>query len=109
MNSSKIVPDDAKAEFWAVVTGCLREFHQMKPAVIRRETEKRRNAVEKMTTGELEAFYHSEPFDIACEIAHRPLSLDECLVRYLRIRDEDNGTGISTQKIQIRREANAKG
>jgi hypothetical protein len=103
MSSSKIAPDDAKDEFWAVVEDCLREFHGMKQEGIRRRAGKLRSAIERMTTGVLESFYHSEPFDVACEIAHNPLNVEEYLDRYLYLRDEKHGNGISKQKLQNRR------
>lgn len=103
MRSSKVVPDDAKDEFWAVVEDCLRELHGMKQEGIRRKAGKLRNAIERMTTGELESFYHSEPFDVACEIADNPLNVQDYLDRYLHIRDEKHGNGVSKQKVQSRR------
>lgn len=103
MSSSKVAPDDAKDEFWAVVEDCLREFHGMKPEGIRRKAGKLREAIERMMPGELESFYHSEPFDVACEIADNPLNVKDYLDRYLHIRDEQHGNGISKQKVQNRR------
>ena len=108
MSASNIVPDDAKDDFWAVVEDCLREFHGMKPETIRRKSGKLRNAIEGMTTGELESFYHSEPFDVACDIADHPLNLADYLDRYLHIRDEEHGNGISRQKTQNRGEVKIK-
>ena len=34
-----------------------------------------------------ELFYHSEPFDVACRLAERPLDMERHLSRYLQIRD----------------------
>ena len=76
MSSSSVVPDDAKAEFWAVVEDCLREFHGMKQEASRRKVGKLRTAIDRMTTAQVEYFYHSEPFDVACEIAVEPLNVD---------------------------------
>jgi hypothetical protein len=103
MSSSRAVPDDAKDEFWAVVEDCLREFHGMKSEGIRRKAAKLRSAIERMTRGELESFYHSEPFDVACEIADNRLNVEDYLDRYLHIRDEKHGNGISEQNVQNRR------
>jgi hypothetical protein len=105
MNPSSVVPDDAKNEFWAVVEDCLREFHGMKQEAIRRKAGKLRSRIERMTTTEVELFYHSEPFDVACEIADDSLNIEVYLDRYLRIRDEKHGNGISKQKVQNRRNA----
>lgn len=108
MTSSRVVPDDAKDEFWAVVEDCLREFHGMQPVAIRRKAGKLRNAIERMTAAELEFFYHSEPFDVACDIAEKPLNVEIHRDRYLHIRDEKHGNGISRQQVQNRRKANIK-
>jgi len=108
MNSSKVVPDDAKDEFWAVVADCLHEFHGIKPEVSRRKAGKLRNAIGRLTTAQVEFFYHSEPFDVACEIADEPLRVEEHLDRYLQIRDEKHGDGSSRQIVHPRRKANLK-
>ncbi len=91
MSSLNGVADDAKNEFWAVVEDCLREFHRVKQPDARRKAAKLRNAIERMTNSEVELFYHSEPFDVACDIADRPLDLSDYHGRYLRIRDEKHG------------------
>jgi hypothetical protein len=108
MSSSRVVPDDAKVEFWAVVADCLRAFHQLKAEAARRKAGILRDTIERVTTTEQESFYHSEPFDVACEIAGHLLNVEEHLDRYLRIRDEDHGTGISSQRAQDRRKASAR-
>lgn len=108
MSSSKVVPAAAKDEFWAVVEDCLREFHEMRQEVIRRKAKKLRDAIERMKQAEVEFFYHSEPFDVACEIAEDPLNVEDYLDRYLHIRDEKHGNGISRQNADKRGEANLK-
>jgi len=94
---------DPKEEFWAVVEDCLHEFHGMKQEASRRKAGKFRNAVERLTTDQVEFFYHSEPFDVACEIADEPLNVEEYLDRYQRIRDQKYGSGISKQTVGHRR------
>lgn len=108
MSSSNVVPDDAKDEFWAVVQDCLREFHRMKPETLRRKSKKLRDEIEQTTTSQMELFYHSEPFEVACEIAEEPLDVKKYLDRYLHIRDEKHGTGISEQYYEERRKAKAR-
>lgn len=108
MSASKVVPDDAKDEFWAVVERCLREFHALKQDAIRRKAGKRRSTVERMTAAEVEFFYHSEPFDIACEIADNPLNVEDYRDRYLQVRDEKHGNGVLKQKGHARRKASIK-
>jgi hypothetical protein len=103
MSSPKAVPADAKVTFWAVVEDCLREFHGMRQDGIRRKAGKLRSGIDGMTTGEQEYFYHSEPFDVACEIADQPLDVQEYLDRYLHIRDEKHGNGVSKRNAQNQR------
>ncbi len=40
-----------------------------------------------MPREQMELFYHSEPFDVACRLAQHPLDLKDHLPRYLEIRD----------------------
>jgi hypothetical protein len=50
--------------------------------------------VEAMPLEEVELFYHSEPFDVACRLAQHPLDMENYLSRYVQIRDgEDLRTG----------------
>jgi hypothetical protein len=108
MSPSSVVPDDTKDEFWAVVEECLREFHGMQREALRRKAGKLRNAIERMSTAEVEFFYHSEPFEVACDIADNPLNIATHLDRYLHLRDEKHGNGISKQQVQVRRQAKVK-
>lgn len=98
MKTSRIVHKEAKNEFWAVVGDCLREFHGLKQEVCRRKIGKLRNAIEGMKPTEVELFYHSEPFDVSCDIADNPLDLQVYLERYLKIRDQTHDNGIPRQK-----------
>jgi hypothetical protein len=102
MSSSSIVPKAAIDEFWAVVEDCLQEFHGIKSAAIQRKAGKMRQVVERMTRSEQESFYHSEPFDVACEIADNPLNVEDHLARYLHLRDEKHGNSTSKQRMQQR-------
>jgi len=103
MSASKVVPTDAKNDFWAVVEDCLAELHGMAQEAIARKAGKLRDRIEKMTTAEMEFFYHSEPFDVACEIAGKQLNSEDYRDRYLHIRDEKHGNGIAKQIAQARR------
>jgi hypothetical protein len=102
MSGSLVIPDDAKAEFWEVVTDCLRTFHKMTTQGAHRKVASVRKGVENLTTSQIELFYHSEPFDVACEIACNPLDVEPYLNRYLQIRDVKHGNGISKQVIRKR-------
>jgi hypothetical protein len=103
MSSSKVVSEDAKREFWAVVQACLSEFHGIKRETLRRKADKLRNGIERMTVAESEYFYHSEPFDIACELADNPVNVKDYLDRYLHLRDEKHVNGVTKPTAQGRR------
>jgi hypothetical protein len=100
MNSSKIVPNDAKDEFWSVVRDCLREFHKMTTEIARRKATQLRKKIESMPKGSMEFFYHSEPFDVACDMANHPLKVERHLDRYLQIRDEKHGNSSLEQVLR---------
>jgi hypothetical protein len=104
MSSAKIVPDEAKDQFWSVVKTCLRVFHKMSPDTTRRKATQLRHKIDTMPPESLELFYHSEPFDVACDLANHPLNLEKHLDQYLQIRDEKLGNGALKQV--LRRAAN---
>jgi hypothetical protein len=52
-----------------------------------------RKKVEGLPVKEMELFFHSEPFDVACRLAGHPLRVEDYLERYLKIRDEDEDQG----------------
>jgi hypothetical protein len=93
MSSAKSVPDDVKEEFWSVVRDCLREFHKMNRVMTRRKAAQLRTKIESMQSEITDLFYHSEPFDVACDIANHALNLEKYLDRYLQLRDEKQGDG----------------
>ena len=97
MSSSNVIPDEAKDLFWSVVKVCLREFHEMPVEAVRRKSARFRNKIEQLPFDAMEYFYHSEPFDVACDIANHPLNLEGHLSRYLQIRDEEHGNGTLKQ------------
>jgi hypothetical protein len=102
MSCSLVISDDAKDEFWEVVTDCLRAFHKMTAEATRRKVSRARKGIERLTESQIELFYHSEPFDVACEITRNPLEVEPHLDRYLQIRDVKHGNGISKQVIRKR-------
>jgi hypothetical protein len=108
MNVSQAVSEDDKDVFWAVVQDCLREFHRMKPDAVRRKAKKIRKETDQLTTSQMELFYHAEPFDVANDIAGDPLDANTYRDRYLHIRDEKHGNGISKQYLQERRKVKSK-
>src|SRR5262245_50146424 len=103
MIASNSVPDDAKDEFWSVVEDCLREFHALRQEIIRRKTRGLRAVIDQMKPGEVDAFYHAEPFDVACELAGKSVSVAAHLDRYLQIRDERHSESVPRHKSRRRR------
>jgi hypothetical protein len=93
-----MIPEDAKDHFWSVVKECLVEFHRRPRAWSRTRTNRVRTRVEAMPHEEMELFYHSEPFDVACRLAQHPLDMAKHLSRYLQIRDgEDSRKSEATE------------
>jgi sulfur relay (sulfurtransferase) DsrC/TusE family protein len=93
MKSSPVIPTDAQDRFWSVVRRCVREFHaEVSPAILRK-VNRFRKKVEGLSVEEMELFFHSEPFDVACSLAGHPLRVEDHLDRYLKIRDEDEDQG----------------
>jgi hypothetical protein len=87
MSASKVVPKDAKDQFWLVVKKCLTEFHRKSPSWAREKISQFCEMLEEKPEQEVELFYHSEPFDVACRLAEQAFSLEKHLRRYLEIRD----------------------
>ena len=83
MRISRIIPEDAKDHFWSVVKECLVEFHQKPRAWSRTRSGRFRTRVETMPPEEMELFYHSEPFDVACRLAEEPLDVGDHLLCFL--------------------------
>jgi hypothetical protein len=94
MTISDVIPDEVKAEFWLTVRDCLVEFHGMASQQSQLGVDELQSSIQSLTDSQEMLFYHSEPFDVACNIARNPLNSDDFLERYLEIRDVKNaGTG----------------
>jgi len=89
MRGSKIIPEEDQEHFWSVVKQCLREFHAARTPSLLRKMNRLRVKVEKLPLEGMELFFHSEPFDVACQLADHPLRVEDHLERYLSIRDKD--------------------
>src|SRR5258708_4523656 len=92
MSRSTTIADDEKDQFWLVVRACLHEFHKSATAVTQRKATRLRKKIEALPDESEELFYHSEPFDVACDIADHRLNLGRYRKRYLQLRDEMHGT-----------------
>lgn len=49
---------------------------------------KLRQKIDDAPIEEIELFFHGEPFNVACGLARRRLSIEPFLQRYLEIRDD---------------------
>jgi hypothetical protein len=78
----------AKEYYWSVVASCLREIHGMSPGEARRKCMRLRRSVEARPDRlARDLFYHHEPFDVACDLAEKPLDPTEYQETYARIRE----------------------
>ena len=87
MRTSNIIPDDAQRQFWSVVGQCIHEFHARRSATALPRMAQLRQQLLNEPIEEFELFFHSEPFDVACDLAGQPLKVEDHLDRYLEIRD----------------------
>jgi hypothetical protein len=92
LKESKVISLESQEDFWRVVRTCLREFHHADRAARARLT-RLRQRIEEGTREELEIFFHSEPFYVACNIARRDLNVKDYFKRYLEIRDGNGAKG----------------
>ncbi len=106
MNLEKVIPQDARDAFWAVVRDCLREFHGMRPETSRRKAAKLRITIEELELESVALFYHCEPFGVACDIAGKSLDVAPHLQRYIHLRDEKHAASI---KRRSRHKTRSKG
>ena len=89
MKSSNVIPKDEQDHFWSVVRQCIRRFHVRCALSTLPKATRLRKKVSGMPVQQMELFYHAEPFDVACDLAHNPLDVKEHLDKYLEIRDAD--------------------
>jgi hypothetical protein len=70
-----------KDAYWQIVADCLRVFHGYTPeeacCAARERRAEREPAVPPFPDWTPDLFYNSEPFDVACGIAGRELSMDD--------------------------------
>jgi hypothetical protein len=75
-------------EFWQIVNDCLVAFHKLTPQKAQNRTRRLRVRIESAPRSTPTViFYHSEPFDVACDLAERQLDFIkfrrqyECLLK----------------------------
>ena len=77
-----MLPLKIKNQFWGVVEACLIELFKLAPEKVSVLLTDYKASLEELPIGDI--FYHSEPYDIACEIANRKSNEDEWQ-NYLKI------------------------
>lgn len=86
-----MIEDKVKNAFWDVVIECLVQFHHWQLGKAREATIALSKGIEKPPLGlSSDIFYHSEPFDVACDLAKVPLSFSEYRDEYNKILDSNN-------------------
>jgi len=69
---------DLKREYWAVVADCLKVFHHFSDDQSIEMSGEARVRIESLVKGPYaDIFYHSEPFDVACDIAEHVLDISD--------------------------------
>ena len=77
--------------FWNVVEECLKIFHGIGKEDAREKVSALREKIESPAAGmSSDIFYHSEPFDVACDLAEKRLDLSDLRERYNAILDKYN-------------------
>ena len=81
----------ATDEFWSVVEECLQEFHHLSPDDAVEKGRALRRQIKTPPAGIIgEIIYYDEPFDVACELACRPLDLAQYRTQYDAILSRQN-------------------
>jgi len=86
-----MIDTKAKETFWEIVAECLIAIHGLaKPEAHRRSLDLR-TRIESAPAGmSSDIFYHAEPFDVACDIAGRPLNAAQYRQQYEPILHRHN-------------------
>ena len=86
-----MIDSKAKDAFWSAVEDCLVEIHGLARPDAHNRSMDLRARIESPPTGmSSESFYHSEPFDVACDIAGKYPPLSQYRPLYDRILDHYN-------------------
>src|SRR5207249_1281345 len=76
----------AKEAFWDVVVDCLVEIHMIPQGRAGELAAELRKSIEAAPAGIMgDLLYHSEPFDVACDLAQRQLDFREYASQYSAI------------------------
>jgi hypothetical protein len=81
-----------KDAYWLIVADCLRVFHGYTPeeacCAAAKRREEREPAVPPFPDWTPDLFYNREPFEVACGIARREISMDEHWDEYMAMTCE---------------------
>lgn len=79
---------EMQESFWAALRACLVSFHDFSDLDAVRTVAEFRSRLEEAPPGvPLDMVYHAEPFDIACELAGRPLDWTDFGSEYMDLLD----------------------
>jgi hypothetical protein len=72
------LPPRLKDDFWQIIEECLIQLHHKDPVDANQLVQDLRQKIENPPAGVVsELFYHSEPFDVACDLAGSQLRFDQ--------------------------------
>lgn len=81
-----MIEEKVKSAFWDVVIECLVQFHSLPLEQARQMTMALSIGIGNPPLGlSSEMFYHSEPFDVACDLAKNPLQISQYRGKYNQI------------------------
>jgi hypothetical protein len=86
-----MIQKKTKDSFWEVVEDCLIEFHDFSKRNAQERSAKLREKIEHPPKGmSSDIFYHAEPFDVACDLAEKPLELSSYWAQYEELLNRHN-------------------
>jgi hypothetical protein len=80
-----MIRESAKTAFWNEVESCLVSLFHCSKEDAHQKTEKLQENLKNMPVGDV--FYHSEPFDVACDISGTKPT-DDVRDNYFKMREE---------------------
>lgn len=86
-----MIEERVKSAFWDVVKECLVQFHSRNPEDARKLTILLSKEIGNPPLGlSSDIFYHSEPFDVACDLAKSKLPISEYREKYNQILERNH-------------------
>lgn len=91
IENDTIISDKMKDAFWNVVVECLIQFHDFTRADAQERSRKLRKGLGRSPSGvSSDIFYHSEPYNVACDIAGKQRDITADFEQYHKILDENH-------------------